>query len=163
MRIKGGGPDIAPKWFRVLDGSVVSAVGFAALCCFYVQPWLAALAGLGWFIGNAPSIGEEIGAIGGVRGNWVKNRDSWVGSKVFKWVKSDRLWGWLSGCLRGAFFGACLAAPLLDPWFILAGATFPLVYFIGVSINQIITNKVRASWYIAEWFYGMVIGICFLL
>lgn len=161
MRVKGGGPDKAPKWFRDLDGSIVSSFLFAGLCAFYFPWWQALLCGVAWFAGNAPSIGEEIGAIGGYKGNWYSDRDSWIGGKLVNWIKSDKAWGWASCFLRGIYFGLCLALPTLNPWFVLAGATFPLAYFIGVSIQQRIENTARVGWPISEWLYGAIIGGAF--
>lgn len=159
-RVRGGGPESFPKWFLKLDGTNLSSVSFGLLCLIYVPWWQAILAAIGWRIGAAPSFGEEIGAIGGIKGNWPSGRDSWFGSKIVK-VKSDRLWGWISGALRGLFFGTCIALPTLNPWFIPLGATFPLCYFLGVSIEQIHKKKIQASWHWAEWIFGAVLGAAF--
>jgi hypothetical protein len=124
--------------WRVLDGKIVSSVGFGILT-------LNPVAGLCWLIGVAPSIGEEIGAIGGYKGNW---RDE------------GQLWGWKRGVIRGVFLGAllALAMPAQSTALIVAGAAFPAAYFAGVSIGQARTGKTRPGWRLAEWIYGAVIG-----
>lgn len=137
---------------RALDGKTISPIMFAILA---KNP----LAAVGFLAGVAPSIGEELGAIGGVKGYWNKDkRDSWFGSGLIM-PENQRTWGFASGFLRGLFLGGCLALTTLNPWFILAGASFPVVYFIGVSIEQVIQNKVSVSWYIGELLYGAALGL----
>ena len=169
MRIKGGGHGkirreivdfaemvhgrtLAKIIDRILDGKVLSSLGFALVA---FNPF----AGLGWLLGVAPSIGEEIGAIGGYRGHWNYNdRDSWFLSK-YVGFRNIRVWGAVSGLLRGLFMGLCLAITTLNPWFILAGASFPLAYFIGVSIRQRYERLIAVDWHLGEWIYGLILGI----
>ncbi len=166
MRVKGGGPDTMPAWFLKLDGSIVSSFGYAALCGISM-PWYQALAcGLAWFAANAPSIGEEIGAIGGYRGDWFSDRDGWIGGRLFDWVRSDKLWGWCSLTLRGVYSGALLGLAAWNPWFLLAGLLMAPCYYIGVSIRQWETEAVTPpsrAWAWSEWIWGGVIGCSMIL
>lgn len=168
MRIKGGGhgkirrdivdfaemvhgAKLAKIIDRILDGKTLSSLGFALIA---FNPF----AGLGWLLGVAPSIGEEIGAVGGYRGHWNYNdKDSWFLSKYIK-IKDIRLWGFVSGLLRGAFLGLCLSITTLNPYFILAGACFPIAYFVGVSIRQRIEKLIAVDWHLGEWILGAIIG-----
>lgn len=166
MRIKGGGPNVAPLWFRARDGGIDSAFMVVILAGFYINWWMALLFGLAYWAVNTMSMSEEVSAAGGYKGNWPDGRDSWFGSKALTWIKNDRVWGWASGGLRGAFIGACLALCSWNPWFILAGASFPLCYYIGVSIRQFQTGQIEPkddAWAWGEWIWGGALGMPFLL
>lgn len=143
MRIKGG--------FGAGPGKIISAVGFSALCYFLTHEWVSLLGGLGWYIGNKPSVGEILGAIGGYRGTWHK-----LQGEETKWT------GWKQGVQRGVFTGACISLFIWDPAFIIAGSLFPIAAWVGISINQLLTGKVNASWYIFELIWGAAIGAAFL-
>lgn len=119
------------------DGKTISTLGFSLLC-------LNPLAGLAWLVGVAPSMGEEAGAVGGYKGNWRPE---------------GATWGWKRGLQRGVFLGAMLALALNDTLMIIAGASFPLCYFLGISIQQYRTGKIIADWHLAEWIYGAVVGV----
>lgn len=161
MRVKGGGPDMMPQWFRDLRGIHVSSLGVAIYSAQFYELWQAPLMGLVWLL-HVMSMGEESGAIGGIYGNWFGDKDSWFGSKYLTWIKNKRLWGWVSSALRGFIIGIALALVSLNPWFILAGISFPLCYFVGISIEQIVKNKNNnVSWHWAEWIYGGVFGLVF--
>lgn len=171
MRIKGGfGPIIELRKHetnkiihRLLDGKILSTVGFTLLCLLLFPWWQALLMGLAWLGGIAPSIGEEIGAIGGIKGNWPSDKYSWFGSRLFQFVENMRLWGWLSGTLRGMYSGCLLSIAALSPWFILTGAMFPLAYFIGSSIGQVKTGRIHADFKYGEYIYGGILGATFLV
>lgn len=136
---------------KSLDGKIWGSLMFAAAAW---NPFAA----IGFIVGMAPSIGEELGSIGGIKGYWNQDkRDSWFGSALIK-AEDQRLWGWLSGILRGLFLGLCLAITTFNPWMLLAGGLFPVAYFIGISIQQIIENKVSVSWYLGELIHGAILG-----
>jgi len=169
MRLKGGGHAQIRRWaakklgikfdekhnvigepnfwqagyLAVTDGSILSAfaVGFMAWHDFGF--WVGLFFGAAWFLGNAPSMGEIAGAIGGYKGNWRAE---------------GRAWGWKQGAQRGIFTGSLLALATGNLLFIVAGAAFPLAYYIGVSIQQLISGKVASSWKYGEWFWGGVFG-----
>lgn len=158
MRLKGGGHAGFVEWVATRSGSkfldlvlgakFLSTVGFGLVCLLVGYPWWQAVLGaFGWLCGVAPSVGEIIGSIGGYKGNWR--------------IEGEK-WGWKMGAQRGVFCGACIALALWNPAFIIAGAMFPLVYWIGVSIEQYRRGIVAAPWDWSEWFYGAVIGAAFL-
>jgi len=132
-RLHGGGPTFYREWVRkrlpwldrYLDGDIASPVAFAALCAFFM-PWPLALgAGLGWWAGWAPDIGDKVDAL----------RDG----------------NWKPALQRGVFLGSCIALGSWNPAFILAGATFPLWYWLCVRYN-------KGDWGPAEWAQGAAIG-----
>lgn len=125
-----------------LDGKILSAAGFGALAYLAGYGFWAPAAG--WLLGVSPSIGEEIGAVGGIKGNWRPE---------------GRKWGWKKGLIRGVFLGACLAVAFDNTVIIWACAPFPLYSFIGVSIQQLRTGQVKASWHWYEPIMGAAIGI----
>lgn len=124
---------------KATDGTLVSSVLFGILMG-------SPLAALAWLTGVCLSVGEEIGSIGGFRGNWRPE---------------GRRWGWRAGVIRGVFLGAMLALAIPDhsTGLILAGAMFPLCAFIGVSLEQLRTGAVSVSWRWFEWIYGGVLGL----
>lgn len=169
MRIKGGGLGHVRRWLeakaalpegffrdalhKILDGGQLSAAGFLLLCVFLGAGWPVAMLGaLGWWIGNKPSVGEIIGAIGGYKGTWHE----FTGEEG-KW------WGWKEGLKRGVFTGAMIALGLGHVPFILAGALFPVAVWVGVSVVQFYTGKVASSWFLFEIIWGAALGACFLI
>ena len=141
MRIKGG----LLKLLKISGGKYISAVGFALLCAAITGP-LGLLGGVGWFLGNKPSLGEIVGAIGGYKGNWREE---------------GKTWGWKQGIQRGVFTGACVSLCLWNPAFIIAGLLFPILIWVGVSLEQLRTGKVAASWHFFEYLFGAAIGAAF--
>ena len=171
MRIKGGFTPIIELRknetnkiiHRLLDGKILSTAGFTLLCLLIFPWWQALLMGLAWLGGIAPSIGEEIGAIGGIKGNWPSDKYSWFGSKLLLWVEDIRLWGWLSGTLRGLYFGLLLMIASLSPWFLLMGAAFPISYFAGSSLDQMMNKRIHADFKYGEYIFGGSIGLCLMI
>ena len=117
-RMHGGGPTFYREFVRkhapwldpYLDGDTASPIAFAALCLFFM-PWPLALgAGIGWWAGWAPDIGDRVAEL-----------------REGKWKQS---------LLRGVFLGACIAIGTWNPAFILAGATFPVWYGLCVKYNK---------------------------
>lgn len=144
------GPDNEPEdtsipqeiLWTVMDGKIVSATGFGLLA--YLAGFGFLFPAAGWLLGVAPSVGEEIGAVGGIKGNWRAE---------------GRVWGWKKGFIRGVFLGAMLAVAFDSTAFIWACAPFPIYSFIGVSIEQLRTGTVEASWRWHEWITGGAIGL----
>jgi hypothetical protein len=97
--------DKNPVLNRILDGKVLSTVGFGLLCLFFVPWWLAITGALGWLLGVAPSIGEDI--------------------------QAQREGNWKPFFQRGTFLGASITLGLWNPAFILAGMTAPLCLWIS--------------------------------
>jgi hypothetical protein len=153
MRLKGIGGYWQARW--------MSTALFGALCLTAGFPfWQSVLAGIGWRAAIGPSIGEEIGAMGGIRGAWNRDDfDGWFGATLYRpLVRWVRWWGLVGLAVRGLFAGVCLALPLWSPWFLAAGAAMPMAYWIGVSIEQIRTRTVAADWRLGEWLWGGMIG-----
>lgn len=101
------------------------------------------------------SMGEEAGAVGRWGHAWgqyirVKDVD---GENPF-----GRSYGVKKALHRGVFLGALLTLATGFTPFILAGASFPLVYFLGSTLTYLIMKKPQ-SWTLAEPIYGAVIGI----
>lgn len=146
MRIKGGGHGFIRNktkglLHKALDGKILSTLGFFILCLFHYGFGVSILAAIAWLAGVAPSIGEQIGAVGGYKRAWRPE---------------GMLWGWKSGMMRGTYQGALLALATGNTMFIIAGALFPLAYFIGVSLKQLIHD--RDDWDYGEWIYGAILG-----
>jgi len=94
-----------PVLHRLLDGKILSTVGFGLLALFFVPYWLAITAGIGWLLGVSPSIGEDIAA--------------------------QRAGNWRGYFQRGTFLGASIALGLWNPAFILAGMSAPLCLWVS--------------------------------
>ena len=139
--------NIGQKLYVIIsDGKIVSALLFAALAVGAGVPPQFAPVFAGWLIAVAPSVGEEIGAIGGIDGNW-----NYGGLSASS--------GWKRGAMRGVWTGAALALALGDTGFIVAGLLFPVTVWLGVSAEQIRTNEITVSWWIHEWLFGAVLGL----
>lgn len=106
-----------------------------------------------WALGVSPRIKEECASVGGYRGHELFYLD-----RMF-WVKK--------AVQRGIFTAAPMAivlatmiganpAPLL-----IAGATFPAIYFLGISIYQYRSNTGGIGWGYAEPLYGLALGLGF--
>ncbi|AEP08881.1 putative membrane protein [Micavibrio aeruginosavorus ARL-13] len=157
--------------YQITDGKVLSSillfmavpfltaeyVGMVAGGAKYVfrDGWimLSLLCAVAWALGVSPRIKEECASVGGYRGHELFYLD-----RMF-WVKK--------AVQRGIFTAAPLAivlatmiganpAPLL-----IAGATFPIVYFLGISIYQYRSNTVGIGWGYAEPLYGLALGLGF--
>lgn len=151
---------------RAMDGKVLSALGFGLLTVLVHAEYLGMMAGgpvyvlasgsavaflagvLAWLVAVAPSMGEEAGAVGGYKGAWGEYVTDGFG----------RSYGVKKAVQRGVFTGAVLALVFWHPAVLLAGATFPVAYFIGISIEQYRTKQAAASWHLAELIYGAAIG-----
>lgn len=95
---------------RLLDGKVLSTLGFMAVAAFFFPWWTAILGGIGWLSGVAPSIGEDI--------------------------EAQRNGNWRGTLQRGVFLGAMIALFLWSPVFIISGATMCLCLWISDRIDK---------------------------
>jgi len=147
----------------LMDGSVVSAILFGILVYFLgATATESLLAAVLWFAGNAPSMGEEAGAIGGVKGAWGEYLDWMPTEKKFMhfWkIREGRSFGWKKGTQRGLWTGAMIMLVFTDTWFIPAGISFPLLYFVGISAAQLMSGQIRAGWHWSEPLFGAALGV----
>lgn len=132
-----------------LDGSRLSTITVLIVVSVLIDPLQGLAFALAWFIGNIASMGEEAGAIGPPpRGPYIENG-------------FGQRYGVLKGLQRGIYLGALLTLSTFvtepSPWFIVAGASFPVCYFAGQSLQWKIHKT--TSWAYAEPIYGAVIGI----
>ncbi len=139
------------RWF--LDGSVISLF----IVFFYVaasQPSLtvAVLCALSWCL-IWSSMGEEAGAAGDYVEWWGKYKD-----RGFK-----RSYGLKKGIQYGCFFGAGMSMAV-GSWLIwIAAASFPLIYFLGNSIQRYVSDGKIRGWKYSEPLYGAVVGLAYAL
>lgn len=163
-RIKGGGIlyRIRPDHGiinNILDGKIVSSLGYGALVMSASSPLTGALAGLGWLIWMAPGVGDYIGALGGAFGRWREAAllEHWL----IDWMlpKTPWIYGWLGTALRGAVFAIPLALALGSWYIIIAGAMMPVCYWLGITIRQVEQGVIAANWLYGEYLWGAVIGL----
>lgn len=150
---------------RLLDGKVASTIGVFVffVVAFHLQlgslvphglPWYQLyivtplLLAAAWLIGVAPSMGEEAGAVGRIGRAWGDYIDAGFG----------RSYGIKKALQRGVFLGAPFTIVTGDPIFLILGALFPVMHFVGQQIYYMI-HRVD-SWKYAEPLIGAVcIGI----
>ena len=139
------------SWF--IDGSNLSALILLVVMAA-IQPdfTVAVTFAVAWWIWIISSMGEKAGAVGDYKGGW----GPYVDAEEFKrrdGVKDAFIFGIAGGALMSAASGF---------WaFIIAGASFPVVYFLGSSLYLLI-HKSR-SWAYAEPLYGIPFGIIYYL
>ncbi|MEE7442663.1 hypothetical protein [Methylobacterium oryzae] len=135
-----------------LDGSRLSTLFVLIWASLSVDTWTGLWFSIAWFLGNISSMGEEAGAIGRAGRIW--------GPYVEK-LGRDREFGLKMGMMRGVYLGALLTLATFtstpSPWFIVAGASFPLAYFAGSTLHWKIHKT--DSWAYAEPIYYGIIGI----
>ena len=129
-----------------LDGTRLST----ALCATALAPLAgvqtACIFAVAWLLAVAPSVGEEAGGIGDYKENWGPYAENFEDS-----------YAWKKGLQRGAYAGALLSLASGYTGFILAGLSFPAVYFAGSSVYRYFHG--RRSWAYAEPLYGGIMGI----
>jgi hypothetical protein len=134
-------------WDRLLDGKTVSTLGAFLFGLWILNPLGALFLAFAWLIAVAPSVGEEIGAVGGYRGGWGPYLEKGFG----------RSYGAKKAAQRGVWMGAAFALALGSTWPVLTSLLFvPCVWF-GVSIEQFRHERVDVDWHIAEILVG---GLC---
>lgn len=156
----------------ILDGTRLSSILAAIYIGHHADMQTGLLFGLAWFIGVCMSMGEEAGAIGrwgsawGPYLKWMPETTFYrvpkplkpvLGRDVFP-IQEGQLYGWKKGLQRGVFLGALLTLATGYTPFILAGASFPVAYFLGSSLTYLITKRPK-SWTCAEPIYGAIIGM----
>jgi hypothetical protein len=140
---------------ELMDEKNLSAI-IVAVCLAAVQPDLsmAIWAGLVWALVSRISMGEEAGGIG----DYVQNQGDYV--ELFG-KKHGRITAIKRGVQYGALFGGSLALVSGNVWLVLAGISFPAVYFIGNSIYRAAHN--RSSWAYSEILWGATFGLAWWL
>lgn len=161
--------------YLIMDGKILSSIGFGILAGLihseyqgiinggphYEFPIFTAIScSIFWLIGVSPAMGHIVRGIGGYLGNWDMDLNPYFTKERSKDVAIQN---WKTGLQRGVFLGAMLALSMNNTWFIVMGALFPVTAWIGVSIEQLRTNKIPADWHWHEILYGAVLGIGFLL
>jgi|AKVG01.1.fsa_nt_gi hypothetical protein len=150
---------------RILDGKVFSTlIVFAyslllysdyqgmegAIPQFDLNVWPALGVAFAWLIAVAPSMGEENGAIGHMKGAWGFYIDSGAG----------REYGVKKAIQRGVFMGAAMAVATGDTTFILASLAYVPIVFIGQEINR--RFNLGVGWALTEPAKGAIIfGVSF--
>lgn len=154
--IKGGWLDHLPQWaafeYKSYFKRTLPAFLIFSLVVFYVPFLQAALFTLAWCYCYS-SMGEEAGAVGDYKGGWG---DYLEARKPDGTLYFGRSYGIKKALQWGLAWGALLALISGSGLFILAGATFPICYFIGSSIAQLRGSK---GWAYAEPIYGIPIGL----
>lgn len=130
-----------------LDGTRLASILAALFIGAYQGPWIGAAFGLAWFVGTIPSMGEEAGAIGRLGHQWGPYIEKGFGSA----------YGWKKGLQRGVFMGAMLTLITGFAPFILAGALFPVLHFIGQELHYRIHKQ--DGWAYAEPLIGFAMGV----
>lgn len=150
-------------WF--IDGTQLSAILAGTYIGFHAGIGQGALFALAWWIGVMMSMGEEAGAVGRWGHAW-KQYIEWMpelksvqifGRTLFEY-REGRAYGVKKAIQRGVFLGALLTLATAFPGFILAGASFPIAYFLGSSLTFLTTKKPE-SWTGAEPIYGAIVGL----
>lgn len=150
----------AVVWF-LMDGKVLSTIGvflyglISTSTLITVNPPVyegdtlyALKLAVFWLLAVAPSIGEDVSAVGGYKGAWGPYLE-----------KFSRSYGVKKAIQRGVFTGAVMAFAVGNMWLIPLGALMPLCYYAGTSIMQKKTGLVNAPWNYGEWIFGAIIGL----
>lgn len=142
----------------VIDGNNLSAlILWVAASAAHPDFLTASAFAFGWWIFVISSMGEEAGAVGDYKyavGPYITflNPDEKSNRKTL-----GRKYGIKKSVILGVAGGSLMAAPIDHWWFMAAGATFPVVYFVGSSIYRFIHKA--GSWAYAEPLYGVPFGI----
>ena len=137
------------KWF--VDGSVISLF-LAFLFVAATQPSLtvAVLFAAAWTL-LWSSMGEEAGSAGDYVEWWGKYKD-----KGFK-----RDYGIKKGIQYGCFAGAGMALSVGSWALWIAGALFPLCYYLGNSLYRYRHKGAKRGWAYSEPIWGSVVGLAY--
>lgn len=144
-------------WGKIPSDAINAAIFAAAVLWIHGNPVLAAASYGAMWLGAAKGWGDYIGALGGWRISDLKEV-RWIDAIIKPLIAKPKLWGWAGLSLRGAYWGACLAAPFAYyglPWaqFILLGATMPLCYWLAI---QWAWHRARGNWQSAGWGLGEI-------
>jgi hypothetical protein len=136
---------------ELLDEKNLSALlVFVSLAAVQPDWWVAAWVGIAWFLVARISMGEEAGGIG----DYAQNTGDYV---ELYGAKHGRITAVKRGFQYGALFGGGLALASGNVWLVLAGISFPAIYFIGNCIYRSAHN--RSSWAYSEILWGAIIGL----
>ncbi len=147
-----------PVFKYVFDGKIVSSLVCIPVCILAGFPeWQAMIFAAAWWVSMSPSLGEEIGAIGGYKGVWL----DLDGNEDYTIKNTEG--GWKKGVQRGIFTGAILSLAAWNPLLVIAGATFPVCVWCGISIGQLYSGNIQEhkGWRIYEGIFGAAIGLAF--
>lgn len=156
--VKGGWHEKSGAWMCFKDASrlgwllsckALSTALIFAYCAFWLPEHFLTIP-LAWLIGVAPSMGEEAGGVG----RWGKAWGPYI-------EHFDRQFAIKKAVMRGVFTTAFMSVVLSNPWLLLAGSSFPLVYWLFQSVYWWLHK--RDSWAYAEIAYGAIIGAAFTL
>ena len=153
---KGGWLGRIPQWKNFEYSDELKRVVPAFIIFFWVVwfvPFWACVLFTAAFCFCYSSMGEEAGAVGDYTGGWgdyltAVNPD---GSPSF-----GRSYGVKKALQWGLAWGGLLALASGFVWFVLAGALFPVCYFVGSSIAAFRGQK---GWAYAEPIFGAVMGL----
>ena len=140
-------------WF--LDGTQLSCFAMTAIIASIQSDITLALQfGAVWWLFVMVSMGEEAGAIGDHKEAWgpymtFKNPDTKSKRKVL-----GRAYGVKKAIIFGTAAGALLS--FVAGWwgFIIVGAAYPLVYYVGNSLGRIMWKE--RGWALSEVLYDIV-------
>ncbi len=164
-RIKGWEPfanglKSGHKWWErtlgwILDGTQLSA-WFLTVGLLFISPlWLALAVGAAWLVYARVSMGEEAGGVGSYHeavGDYVE----WLGEskgRSFAWHKGYQYGATFGGAL---VIGAWLGSGAAFPYLIVAGAMFPIAYYIGNSIHFYLHKQSSVAY--SEVIWGALLG-----
>ena len=133
------------KWF--FDGSIISVFGAFVFFMASIESTHTALLCTFGFLFILVSMGEEAGAVGDYKGAWGPYIEKGFGRNygIKKSIQYGVYGVGVIGIALGSFY----------PW--LAGASFPLCYWIGSSFYRYIHGA--RSWTYAEPLWGAVLGL----
>lgn len=148
-----GAHSFLPRWAKLL----LIGGAYALLCVLSgVSYPLAGISGFLLALSMIPGHGEFIGALGGIRGYW--HTEDWDGGTYDKVADlahgKRRMWGYLGLLAKGVVTGIAIT-PALGWVGIPIGALMPVVYFVGVSLEQVIMKRDGFEW--SEILHGAVI------
>lgn len=145
-----------------IDGTHLSFI-LIALYAWYMLPLgTAVMFTLGWMLISA-SMGEEAGAVGDYKAWWGDYEEaiyppghSEAGQRVF-----DRSYGIKKGIQYGLQTGSVMALSLGNWSMAIAGALFPVAYYLGSSLYYYLHR--HHAWTYAEPVWGVFFGVAFYL
>lgn len=143
------------KWF--MDGSVISMfIVFVYVAASQPSLTVAALFALSWCL-IWMSMGEEAGAAGDYKGAWGEYITATVNGKL----AFGRSYGIKKGIQYGAFAGAGMALAIGSWTLWIAGAMFPLCYYLGNCFQVWVSGGKHRGWQFSEPLWGAAVGLAY--